>query len=146
MSGDLAYTGRHLLTEAQRQQLLANGRRQRAVQGTDGELDFVPVVKLFGGPATYLLTELDDDGDTAFGLCDLSMGYPELGSVSLGELQDLRIPVRIGSQVGQVRMERDAHWQATAPLAVYAEAARAARQILDRVTWNGPPPVRGTLP
>ncbi len=39
--------------------------------------DHVPVVNLFDptGPATWLLTELDADGDTLFGLCDLGFGF-----------------------------------------------------------------------
>jgi hypothetical protein len=36
--------------------------------------------------ATWLLTELDpEDPDIAFGLCDLGMGSPELGSMRLVE-------------------------------------------------------------
>ena len=41
--------------------------------------------------ATWLLTEIDlKDPDIAFGLCDLGLGYPELGSVSLSEIAALR--------------------------------------------------------
>ena len=57
------------------------------------EPDFLPVVKLFTPDAgcTWLLTEIDpDDPDIAFGLCDLGIGYPELGSVSLSELASVR--------------------------------------------------------
>jgi len=36
------------------------------------------------GAATWLLTELDsEDPDIAFGLCDLGMQCPELGSVRI---------------------------------------------------------------
>tara|TARA_R110000772_G_scaffold157849_1_gene269065 strand:- start:100 stop:261 length:162 start_codon:yes stop_codon:yes gene_type:complete len=51
-----------LLTQHQRQRLLANGQNRG---------DHVPVVKLFNpvGAATWLLSELDSDGDTLFGLC-----------------------------------------------------------------------------
>ena len=35
-----------LLTEAQREKLLDNGRRQAAVKGTSGEIDFPLVIKL----------------------------------------------------------------------------------------------------
>jgi hypothetical protein len=76
-----------LLTPAQRAQLLANGKANAARNAAGMvELDFVPVVKLFtpDAGATWLLTELDpDDQDTAFGLCDLGLGCPELGYVSL---------------------------------------------------------------
>jgi len=52
-----------------------------------------PVVKLFtpDGGCTWLLTEIDpEDPDIAFGLCDLGFGCPELGSVSLSELESVR--------------------------------------------------------
>jgi hypothetical protein len=78
-----------LLTSAQRAKLLDNGRRQAAVKGTPTEIDFFPVVKLFDpcGAATWLLTEIDPDEETvAWGLCDLGMGFPEFGTVSLTEL------------------------------------------------------------
>ena len=52
-------------------------------------VDFFPVVKLFtpDANATWLLTELDPvDEDCAFGLCDLGLGFPELGYASLNEI------------------------------------------------------------
>ena len=51
-----------LFTQHQRQRLLANGQNRG---------DHVPVVKFFNpvGAATWLLSELDEDGDTLFGLC-----------------------------------------------------------------------------
>ena len=55
----------------------------------EAEIDFRPVVKLFtpDGAATWLLTEIDPAyQDIVFGLCDLGMGCPELGSVSLAVL------------------------------------------------------------
>lgn len=57
-----------LVTPELRKRLLANGRRRG--------LDHVPVVKFFNplGIGTWLATELDEDGDTLFGLADL--GYP----------------------------------------------------------------------
>ncbi len=114
-----------LLTDEQRRKLLDNGHRQAAVRGTPDELDFRPVVKLFtpDAGATWLLTELDADGDTAFGLCDLGMGCPELGSVSLAEIGEVR--GRLGLPV-----ERDRYFVATAPLSIYADAASAAGRIV----------------
>ncbi len=107
-----------LFTDAQLERLLDNGRRQDAVRGTHDELDLWPVVELFtpDGGATWLLTELDADLDTAFGLCDLGMGFPELGSVSLAELRSVR--GRLGLLV-----ERDRYFEATKPLSAYAEEA-----------------------
>ena len=77
-----------LLTKSIREKLIANGTKQKPLKGTENEIDLFPVVKLFTPDAncTWLLTELDPDyPDIAFGLCDLGMQCPELGSV-MGEL------------------------------------------------------------
>jgi DUF2958 family protein len=60
--------------------------------------------------------------DIAFGLCDLGMGYPELGSVSLSEIQSLRGP-------GGLTIERDLHFEGIKPLSEYAVEARAKGRI-----------------
>jgi hypothetical protein len=86
-----------LITSAQRQRLLENGRAKRtALDQKTGAIDFEPVVKLFtpDGSATWLLTELDSiGGHLAFGLCDLGLGEPELGYMSLHELAAARGPL-----------------------------------------------------
>ncbi|BCM17799.1 DUF2958 domain-containing protein [Mesorhizobium sp. J8] len=108
-----------LITDELRARLLANG-------AAEVETDHVPVVKLFNptGSATWLLTELDADGDTLFGLCDLGFGFPELGSVSLAELQSVKGPLGLG-------IERDLYFHAHFPLSVYAEAARLSGHITE---------------
>ena len=71
-----------LITDEQRVVLLANGRE--SLENPD--FDPAPVVKLFtpDAGATWLLTEIDpDDHDHAFGLCDLGLGMPKIGWVSL---------------------------------------------------------------
>ncbi len=105
-----------LLTQDQRKCLIANGQKRG---------DHVPVVKLFNpvGAATWLLSELDEDGDTLFGIADLGFGCAELGSVSLSEIASLTLP--LGPFI-----ERDLHFEACFPLTVYADAAR----ILGRIT------------
>jgi hypothetical protein len=110
-----------LITDDLRTRLLANG-------AAETETDHVPVVKLFNptGAATWLLTELDADGDTLFGLCDLGFGFPELGSVSLAELQTVKGSLGLG-------IERDLYFKARFPLSVYAEAARLAGHITEAV-------------
>lgn len=115
-----------LLTKDIRERLLANGRIRLQLQ-EDGraDADFIPVVKLFTPDAgcTWLLTELDpDDPDIAFGLCDLGMGFPELGSVSISELESIR--GRLGLPV-----ERDLHFAPTKTLSAYANDARARGAI-----------------
>jgi hypothetical protein len=103
-----------LLTPSQRARLLAKGRMPDA--------DHIPVVKFFNpfGQGTWLATELDEDGDTLFGLADL--GYPELGSWSLSELTAIRLPFGLC-------IERDLHFEGRFPISVWAEAARAERSI-----------------
>ena len=112
-----------LLTASQHQQLLDNGRLQAERQG---DFDPHPVVKLFtpDAGATWLLSELDpDEPDIAFGLCDLGVGCPELGSVRLSELAAIR--GRLGLTV-----ERDRSFKSKAPLSHYADAARKAGRIV----------------
>ena len=112
-----------LIPNELREQMLANGWRnlERAAKDQDTE-DFRPVVKLFcpWGGATWLLTELDpEEPDIAFGLCDLGQGFPELGRVSLAELDALRGP-------GGLRIERDLHFKPVKTLQAHAdEAARS---------------------
>src|SRR5450631_490984 len=109
-----------LITQAQLQQLLVNGRAQRAAIDNDqGALDFKPVVKLFTPDAqcTWLLTALDPDHELAFGLCDLGLGEPELGCASLTELRTVR------GKLG-LPIERDEHFEADKALSAYADEAR----------------------
>ena len=111
-----------LLTDDLRNALLRNGRLRRQFDEEGlAEPDFLPVVKLFTPDAgcTWLLTEIDpDEPDLAFGLCDLGLGYPEIGSLSLSELQSVR--GRLGLPV-----ERDLFFQPTKTLSAYAaEAAK----------------------
>lgn len=105
-----------LLTKLQRRQLTDNGQDRG---------DHVPVVKLFSpvGVATWLFSELGADADTLFGLADLGFGCPELGSVSLSEIESVTLPLGLS-------IERDLHFEAHFPLTVYADAAR----LLGRIT------------
>jgi hypothetical protein len=74
-----------LLTQDLRARLIANGK-------SGG--DHVPAVKFFNpvGSGTWLFSELDEDGDILFGLCDLGFGCPEMGSVSLAEIAAVTLP------------------------------------------------------
>lgn len=109
-----------LITDEQRAQLLANGRESTE----NPDFDPRPVVKLFtrNAGATWLLTELDSE-EIAFGLCDLGQGFPELGYVSLAELEGLR--GRWGLPI-----ERDLYFIADKRLSVYAREARLAGRIV----------------
>ncbi len=104
-------------------QLIANFRQN---QQSLGETDHWPVVKLFTPDAqcTWLLTEFDPAEELFFGLCDLGMGFPELGYVGLAELVSVR--GRLGLPV-----ERDRHWKAKGPLSAYVDAAFKAEHIVE---------------
>ena len=82
------------------------------------EGDHVPVVKLFNpmGAATWIITEMETDEDTLFGLADLGFGCPELGSMSLSEITALRLPFGLA-------IERDLYFAPRFPLSAFAEAA-----------------------
>ncbi|MDQ0589906.1 DUF2958 domain-containing protein [Variovorax paradoxus] len=111
-----------LITDEQRALLLANGRK--SVENP--HFDPLPAVKLFtpNAGATWLLTEIDpDDQDIAFGLCDLGQGFPELGYVSLTELEGLR--GRWGLPI-----ERDLYFMADKPISGYAREARFVGRIV----------------
>lgn len=105
--------------------LLANG-------AVPQETDHLPVVKYFDpcGAATWIITELtpaDGEGvepDILFSLCDLGMGCPELGYVSLCELRSVTGRLGLG-------IERDLYFRARYPLSVYAHAADRRRRIVE---------------
>ena len=102
--------------------LLVNGHQ---TAGGD-EIDPYPVVKLFtpDAGATWLLTEIDpDDEDRAFGLCDLGLGFPELGWVRFSELEAVRGRLNLP-------LEIDGHFAANQPLSAYANDARDQGRIV----------------
>ena len=111
-----------LITPEQRVQLLANG----AAFAADENYDPAPVLKLFTPDAgcTWLLAALEPEcPDTAFGLCDLGLGCPEMGSVYLNEIAMVR--GRFG-----LRVERDLHFTARKPLSAYARDAQRVGMIV----------------
>jgi hypothetical protein len=106
-----------IVTKELRQKLLENGRAQAASRS--GHIDFKPVVRIFDpcSTAVWLLTEITPNNpDVAFGLCDFGFGCPELGRVSLAELEAFR--GRFG-----LRLERDMYWEAAMTLSEYHELA-----------------------
>ena len=83
-----------------------------------------PYLKLFSptGAATWLITEIVDE-DTLFGLCDLGMGFPELGYVSLQELESVTLPFGL-------KIERDMYFTPDKTLSEYTELARQHQRIV----------------
>ena len=109
------------ITDAQFELLLANGLQSQSQE----DFDPLPVVKLFtpDAGATWLLTEVEpQDPDMAFGLCDLGLGLPELGRVSLTELAQVRGMLKLP-------IEQDLHFRADKRLSAYAKVARSAGRI-----------------
>ena len=119
-------SGANLIPPDIKSRLVENGRVNAERIADDGHtVDFHPVVKLFTPDAgfTWLLSEVDPENeDIAFGLCDLGMGCPELGSVSLSEIIALR--GKLGLPV-----ERDLHFEAEKSLSAYADEARLLGRI-----------------
>src|ERR1700694_3239742 len=88
--------------------------------------DHHPVFKLFtpDAAATWLISEVDpDDPDRLFGLCDLGLGFPELGYVSLAEITALRGPLGLP-------VERDLCFVPDKALSGYADEAHAKGRIV----------------
>ncbi len=115
-----------LITKAHFDALIENGRLSKTAQQRGYLFDPVPVVKLFTPDAncTWLLSEIDPDAqDLAFGLCDLGMGFPELGSVLISEIKSVR--GKLGLPV-----ERDLHFNPDKPISEYAMYARNAGHIV----------------
>jgi Flp pilus assembly protein TadD len=126
VSADLFQKGppmNRLITEDERRQLLAHGRARAAGEA----IDPLPVVRLFtpDAHATWLLAALDPaDGDTAYGLIDLGIGMPELGTVKLSDLASI-----VGPRKQPVM--RDRYFQAARPLSEYLRLAQENGSILD---------------
>jgi hypothetical protein len=110
------------LTGKQSTQLLTNGAARAAGQ----VIDPPPVVKLYtlDADAVWLLTELDADGDRAYGLCDAGTGNPELGHVSLSALEGVRGP-------RGMRIVSDPHFKPRQPLSGYLADAQRDGSIND---------------
>lgn len=117
-----------LLTKKDRTALLANGKASAVAIARDGNTpDHKPVVKFFNpmGAATWwLFSELGEDGDTLFGLCDLGFGEPELGYASLLEIQGVKL------RWGVLGIERDRYFTPDKTLSQYAKEAREKGRIV----------------
>ena len=101
---------------------LESNFKRSETSGDGGER--IPAMKLFfaAGAMTWLITERDPKDPTMlYGLCDLGFGCPEIGWVSLDELQSIR---KMGLGV-----ERDRYWIADKTLSEYADEARSAGRI-----------------
>lgn len=107
-----------LLTDEIKAQLIHNNVTAR-------DTDHIPVVKWFTPweNATWIVTEMEPDG-RCFGLCDVGHGTPELGYVSVEELEDIKGPFGL-------TIERDLFFRTDKPLSMWTRAARVNRRIVD---------------
>ena len=117
-----------LMTEELRAELLGNWGQP------DSETR--PPLKIFSpvGAATWLIHSMDPrNNDLLYGLCDLGCDSPELGQVSLSELQEIRIALPAMPGVTQVslELERDLYFEPQNTMAVYTEAARREGKITE---------------
>ena len=102
-------------------QLVENGKFENTGK------DHFPVVKLFmpGTGCTWLITELlPENPAVAFGLCDLGLGFPELGYIDLDEITQVKNRFGLG-------VERDLYFKAIYPISVYADAATYCQMITE---------------
>lgn len=106
-----------LLTKSIEAKLLKNGK--------NAGKDHAPVVKFFNpcGNQTWLFSEMSDDGDTLFGLCDLGFGFAELGYASLSEMTEFKGILGLG-------IERDMYFSTNLPMSHYVTEANAAGRIV----------------
>lgn len=114
-----------MIPGAARARMERNGAATLAAQAEgDASPDHRPVIRVERGRCVWLLSELipDPEGDyagpVAFGLCDLGMGFPELGTVFVHELEE------VGARVVE-------GWTAAGTLTQYADAANRAERIVD---------------
>ena len=112
-----------LISEDERERLLAHGQARAAGRA----IDPMPVVRLFtpDAHAIWLLAALDpEDGDTAWGVVDLGISMPELGSVKLSDLASI-----VGPRKQPVM--RDRYFQAVRPLSEYLRLAQENGSVVD---------------
>ena len=112
-----------LITEDERARLLAHG--QARADGQAG--DPLPVVRLFtpDAHATWLLAALDPaDGDTAWGVCDVGIGMPALGTIKLSDLASIVGPLK-------QPVMRDRYFKAVRPLSEYLRLMQEHGGIVD---------------
>ena len=97
---------------------------EKKLKANEGLDNCYPVVKLFSpvSSATWLITEMHEDGDTLFGLCDLGMVVPEFGTFSLRELESVTLPLGL-------KIERDLYFEADKRIDSYYQEARKGGYI-----------------
>ena len=103
-----------------KQKLLTKEIEQKLLKNIPQNPANKPYLKLFNpiGAATWLLSEYDVEEKVFFGICDLGFGFPELGYVSLEEIESVNLPFGM-------KIERDANYEPEKTLAEYFDEYRA---------------------
>lgn len=112
-----------LITTAQMRRLQRQWAEREDARRIGKAYDPQPVLKLFtpDAGATWLIAAISPDGQTAWGVCDLGLGFVDIGDVDMAELGAVR--GRLGLPV-----ERDRWFTPSATLNVYqAQGASAGR-------------------
>ncbi len=80
----------NLMTKALETKMVKN--HNRAMETGGGSMDDIPLVKIFtpDGNMTWHFSEYDPERREFFGLCDLGMGFPEMGYASRDEIEGIR--------------------------------------------------------
>ncbi len=90
--------------------------------------DHEPVVKLYSqyGKAIWLLSELDEKNEIAYGLCDLGNGKPELSYVSIAHLESIK-----HARLKVPMVEVDKSFKGGYAMSVYLKAALVNNRITE---------------
>tara|TARA_Y100001970_G_scaffold235739_1_gene294935 strand:- start:3224 stop:3604 length:381 start_codon:yes stop_codon:yes gene_type:complete len=93
-----------------------------------------PWLKLFCGSfnvtCAWLLSEYNPDTGIFFGLCDLGLGLPEMGYVSLDELKNFAPPPPKKPQIFYPFVKRDKFFVPNSPLWHYYIVAKEEKRII----------------
>lgn len=111
-----------LFTDEQYRQLLENGKPENR------DKDHPPVAHLYFNwhPAEWLISEIDPENPgIAFGLCDLGMGFPEMGYIDLQELKSLKV----GPEPFALPIANNTLFEGKYPLTVYWKASKVHSKI-----------------
>ena len=88
--------------------LITKDIRNRLERNFENHDDQDIPLKLFNasGGQTWLITQIEPDGDIMWGLADLGMGCVEYGTISLNELMECKRTMGF-----RFMLERDRHWK-----------------------------------
>lgn len=111
------------ITQEQMDEMLRNNHPQNL------DADPYPVIRLFvpGSPANFLITSINQDGATFFGIADYGIGLPELGYIALSQI----LPItRKFYPTATPEVAVDDGFRPRARMSKYTAAAREHRKIV----------------